>query len=178
MKPFWVPIILLLSLALGSCGGSSQGVGEQSPDLDRLNQQEISTAESAADLLENPIQLASTPETTDMTLNPPSVDKFVQLAKRNLANLLTIGVDQISLIETVEITWPNVALGCPSPGKVYASGRVPGYRIKLGVNGIEYIYHMDQTGKYVLCPELNPDENIPSQPIIPGQTQSVDPGVP
>ena len=54
---------------------------------------------------------------------PPSADKFVNLAKQDLANNLKIDVSQISLVEVVEVTWPNAALGCPSPGKNYAAGR-------------------------------------------------------
>jgi hypothetical protein len=164
-------VISLLSLALGSCGGPSQALAD-APS----NPQEISTETPPTDLPKNPIQLASTPEATDMTSNPLPIDKFVQLAKRDLASQLTIDIDQISLVEAVEITWPNAALGCPSPGKVYAAGLVPGYQVKLEVNNVAYDYHLDQTGLYVLCPNF--DENIPPGSVTPGQTQSVDPGVP
>ncbi len=177
MRIRWILLISLLSLVLWSCGGSA-AADEQSSELAPLSPQETPTEEPATDLPKNPIQLASTAETTDMTSNPISVDKFVKIAKQDLADILKIGADQISLIEAVEIRWPDAALGCPSPGKVYAQGRVPGYRVRLEVTGVEYDYHMDQTGQYVLCPELNPDKDILSGSVTPGQTQSVDPGVP
>ena len=172
MRIRWILVISLLSLALGSCGGSA-AADEQSSEVAPLSPQETSTEEISTVPPENPIQLASTAETTDMTSNPIPVDKFVKIAKQDLADGLKISVEQISLIEAIEITWPDAALGCPSPGKVYAQGLVPGYRVRLEVNGVEYNYHMDQTGQYVLCPNF--DENVPP---APGSTQSVDPGVP
>jgi hypothetical protein len=175
MKTRWVLLIPIFSLVLGSCGGSAATVG-QSPDLMAENPQESLTEDPTAVLPENPIQLASTPETTDMPSHPSSAEKFIQLAKRDLAGRLTIDIANISLIEAVEMTWPNAALGCPSPGKVYATVRVPGYRVKLEANGTEYIYNTDLTGQVILCPEVNFDENIP--PVTPDQTQSVNPGVP
>lgn len=176
MKTHWILLISLLSLALGSCSSSQAEVG-QSSEPAQLNPQKISTDGPSIDLPENPIQLAGTPEATDMTSNPILVDKFIQIAKQDLADRLKIDLDQFSLIEAVEMNWPDAALGCPSPGKVYAQGRVPGYRVRLEVNGVRYSYHMDQTGQYVLCPELNPDKDVPNS-VTPGQTQSVDPGVP
>jgi hypothetical protein len=169
----WILLVSLFSLVLASCSSSPQAAVEKSPNIVPLNPQEVSTGTP-----ENPIQLARTPEITDMNSNPPAVDKFVQIAKRDLADRLKIGVDQITLIEATEFTWPNAALGCPSPGMVYASVRVPGYRVRLGVNGVEYNYNMDQTGKFVLCPELNLDDNVSQNPTVPDQPQSVTPGVP
>ncbi len=169
-------VITLLSLAVAGCGGSA-AADEQSPErAATLDPQEISTEPPAGTLPENPLQLAGTPEATNMTSNPQSVEKFIELARRDLGDRLTIEPDQISLIEAVEITWPNAALGCPSPGKVYASGLVSGYQVKLEVNKIAYDYHMDQNGQFVLCP--NYDEDAPLYPTTPGETQSVDPGVP
>jgi hypothetical protein len=139
-----------------------------------LNPQEIATETTSPTLPENPIQLASTPETTDMTSNPPSADKFVNIAKRDLANRLKIDVNQVSLIEAAEVIWPNAALGCPAPGKVYATGRVPGYRVRLQANGVEYTYNTDLTGQVILCPD--PDE--PFTNTTPGATQDPNIGVP
>jgi|GEM_PF-1354604 len=176
MNTRWILLISLLSLALGSCGGSQVSV-RQSTDPTPLNPQEISTEVISSPLPENPIQLARTPETPDMTSNPPSVDKFIQIAKQDLAGSLKIDANQISLIKTVEITWPNTALGCPSPGKVYASVRVPGYQVRLQANGMEYIYNMDMTGKFILCPQLS-DEPGESSNTIPGPTLDPNIGVP
>jgi hypothetical protein len=130
--------------------------------------------------LANPAQipLGNTPMPVDTPSSPPPAQKFVDLAKQDLANRLSVDVDQIAVVEATPIVWPDAALGCPSPGKVYAQGRVPGYRIILEANGMEYVYHADQTGQIVLCPEMNPDEVNPPSPSKPILTPTIHIGVP
>jgi hypothetical protein len=113
----------------------------------------------------------------DTSPTPPA-QKFVDLAVQDLAGRLNVSVDQITVVEATPMTWPDAALGCPSPGKVYAQGRVPGYRITLEVSGVNYVYHTDQTGRIVLCPEVNPDEVDPASPAKTGPTPTIQIGVP
>jgi hypothetical protein len=174
----WILLVSMLSLALGSCGGSPQIVAaRQSSDSATANPKDIAAEEIPTDLPENPIQLASTPETTDMDSNPPSSDKFIQLAKKNLAGRLNVDINMISLIEAVEMTWPNAALGCPSPGKVYATVQVPGYRLRLLANEVEYAYNTDLTGQVIFCPDQNDEAGGPFN-ITPGSTPDPNIGVP
>lgn len=105
-----------------------------------------------------------TTEATGMPSTPPPVEKFVSLSKKDLASRLQIDASTISLVRSENIIWPNAALGCPRPGKVYPPGRVSGYRVWLNAEGKEYLYHTDYNGHVVLCPELNPD--------VPGSTAS------
>jgi len=170
-------LLPLVSLALWSCGGSSQFKEDQSTELTPTSVSVMFTTESILKVFENPIQLASTPEITELPSTSLTVDKFVQIAKRELASRLNIDVEKVSLVEAVEFTWPDAALGCPSPGRVYAQGRVPGFRVLLEAAGVRYDYHLDQTGQFVLCPNLS-DENILQNPLSPDQTQSITPGVP
>lgn len=174
MNTRWILLISLLVLALGGCSDSA-AVVEESQDQAMLNPQEVSTQEPVSYLPEDPIQLVSTPEAANMPSTPPPFYKFVQIAKRDLANRLTIDIEQVSLIEAVDLIWPDASLGCPKPGKVYALGRVPGYRVRLEVNGVEYNYHMDQTGQFVLCLDLNLDDSNPFIPMTPGPTQHIGP---
>lgn len=174
MNTRWTLLISLFALTLGGCGTSPQASAKQSSDSAFANPQETATEVVSPTLPENPIQLASTPETTEMPPYPPSADKFVNLAKQDLANRLKIDVSQISLVEVVEVTWPNAALGCPSPGKNYATGRVPGYRIRLEANGTEYVYNTDLTGQIILCPQ----QDEPYTNATPGATQGPNIGVP
>jgi hypothetical protein len=165
----WFLLLSLPALVLAGCGSSLQVSAKQSTDSTSAN-----TQATATEAGENPIQLASTPETTDMTSNPPSADKFINLAMQDLADRLKIDINQVSLTEATEILWPNAALGCPSPGKVYATGRVPGYRIRLQANETEFVYNTDLTGQIILCPQL--DE--PYTNTTPGATQDPNIGVP
>ena len=162
MRMRWILLIGLLSLGLVSCTGSA-AVIEQSPDLAPLNPQEFPTGEASPTLSENPLQL-STPESIEMPSNPPPVEKFVALSKKDLVSLLKIDEDKIAFVDATEILWPDAALGCPSPGKFYAQGRVPGYRIRLELEGKEYIYHTDFNGQVILCPQNDPDNPDDSFP--------------
>jgi hypothetical protein len=83
------------------------------------------------------------------------------LSKKDLAERLQIDAAGIVMVKTIEIVWPDAALGCPSPGMVYAQGRVPGYRIWLEAEGREYIYHTDLNGLVILCPQQGPDSGSP-----------------
>ncbi|HET9915185.1 MAG TPA: hypothetical protein VFQ13_25060 [Anaerolineales bacterium] len=96
--------------------------------------------------------------------------KFIQIVQNDLATRLNVDVEEINVLLIESIEWPNAALGCPSPGKVYPQGRVPGFRIRLEVDDNEYFYHTDRKGQFVLCPENNVDlPDYPSVPITPGE---------
>ena len=151
----WILLIFLLSLSLGSCGGSQAGTELPPPNP------EIVPPENSP---ENPLQFENTLDPTEMPSISP-VEKFVTLTKEDLANRLGIEADKITLVKTVEKLWLNAALGCPRPGVVYPSGRVPGFQIWLEVDRVEYIYNTDFNGTVILCPELNPHvPNLPNDP--------------
>jgi hypothetical protein len=125
-----------------------------------------------------PIPLVSTLPVAGSPAVPPPVEKFVGRAKQDLASQLNVTIEQVILVEALPITWPSAALGCPDPGKVYAPGTVPGYKITLEVKSANYVYHTDQTGKMVLCPEVNLDEVSPTAPAKPIPTPTYHIGVP
>lgn len=170
MRTHWITLIFLLSLVLGTCGVSQSGT-EQAAELPPSEPQIVASENSP----ENPLQLGRTPESTEMPSIPP-VEKFVALSKKDLADRLQVDADKVALVKTAEMLWPDAALGCPSPGKIYAPGRVPGYRIWLEVGGLEYIYHTDLTGQVILCPQHYPDDMDALPPTTPGPTQQI--GVP
>jgi hypothetical protein len=164
MKNCWIALIFLFSLILGSCGVSPAGteaVPEMPPSPPEIIPSEVSP--------ESTLQSILTPESAEMPSTPP-VEKIVALSKKDLASRLGIEVDEISLVKTVEMVWPNTALGCPRPEKVYPTGRVPGFQIWLEVEGKEYVYNTDFNGTVILCPELNPQ--------VPNTTTDPTPGVP
>ncbi len=170
LRIHWLLLTLLFLLALASCT-SPQGESIQSPPQEALPEKPSPTP------TENPLQLLrDTPESTEMPSNSPPVEKFVSLAKKDLAERLKIAADEINLVKTAEMTWPDSALGCPSPGKVYAQGRVPGYQIRLEAKGAEYVYNTDLRGTVLLCPQNDPDHPDSNAPLTPGPTSQI--GVP
>jgi len=158
MKTRWILLLFVLAFALGSCSPSQAGESQDLP------QQESQPTQSQVPL-PNPNQQ----QAPDITSVP--VEKFVDLAKKDLASTLNINNDQITLLNSIEMTWPNSALGCPEPGKGYSQSQVPGYRIWLEAGGVEYIYHADLSGQVILCPTMNPDDSSTS-------TQEPEIGVP
>jgi hypothetical protein len=160
MITLWISSIILLPLFLGSCGNSQAGT-EPIPELPSGEPEIVPT--------ENPLELERTPEATEMPSTPP-VEKFVTLAKADLASRLNVKADKITLVKSAEKLWLDAALGCPRPGVFYPSGRVPGFQIWLEAEGKEYVYNTDFNGTLILCPELNPD--------VPGLDTGPTPGVP
>jgi hypothetical protein len=105
----------------------------------------------------------------------PAIEKFIALARRDLAGRLRIAAEQITALDTAAITWPDAALGCPQPGAVYPRGRVPGFRITLEAQSQLYRYHTDRVGQIVLCPSADPDaSDLPRDPI-PGGGPAIGP---
>jgi len=173
MKINWISPLALLMLALLGCslpqavvghsptlpvtGGGPQGNPAQapSPNPDK-----------------NLVELADTPEASDMTSLPLDKDRLVDLAKYDLAGRLKIYPSQITLFKTMEITWPNISAGCNSnPGQILTKGRVYGYRVWLESSGTEYVYHVGETGQVIPCLEPNPGANNPLLMKPSGPTQ-------
>jgi hypothetical protein len=100
---------------------------------------------------EDPLQSGSTPESKETSPGPPPIEKFVSLAKKDLADRLQIDMNRITLRKTVAMVWPNAALGCPRPGKVYQTGKIPGYQISLVAPHVEYVYNTDWINQVILC---------------------------
>jgi hypothetical protein len=100
---------------------------------------------------------------------PPASQRLVMLAREDLAQRLSIEVDQIGLVELKPVEWSDTSLGCPQPGMVYPQVVTPGYRIVLAVAGRRYEYHSD-TRHTVVCCELRG-----ARPVLGGEpTETVE----
>lgn len=96
--------------------------------------------------------------------------QIIMQAKKDLAQRLSVEVDQINLLEIREVIWPDSSLGCPQSGTVYNQVPQNGLLIRLGVEGRMYFYHSTGTQAPFLCegtsqviPKVTPkhDEFIP-----------------
>lgn len=170
MSTRWVMLLSLLPLVLGSCGSSSQTVDGQSAES---TLPETSAKEPSSGSPEKTTQLASTPETLNMTSTPPSEGRLIELAKQDLADRLKIDQAQIALLKTMEIKSPNISAGCKlGTGQILTQGeKVYGYRVWLNVAGEEYIYHTGLNEQIIFCPKLNPGANNPLLATPDGSTQ-------
>ncbi|HEX2997644.1 MAG TPA: hypothetical protein VHP14_22665 [Anaerolineales bacterium] len=160
-------LLIVLGIMIASCSAQT---GPSEP----------ATKEVPPIATEKSLEFNNTPDTQEMPStpsNPPPVEKFVSLAKEDLAERLKIATDQITLVKTADMIWLNAALGCPSPGKVYAQGRVPGYQIRLEAGGMEYVYNTDLSGQLILCPQYDPDDLDSFPPTKQGPTPHIDPPI-
>ena len=82
---------------------------------------------------------------------PPDATTQAERAKQDLAQRLSIPLDQIAIVKVEEVEWPDASLGCPEPGKMYAQVIIPGYRITLSAKGQTYDYHADRGERVALC---------------------------
>ncbi len=70
-------------------------------------------------------------------------EKMIELARQDLAD--RVGVDPTSPLITVEsvapVTWLDMTMGYPLPGRKVAPGVIPGYQIFLSYGSQSYDYH-------------------------------------
>jgi hypothetical protein len=160
MRTHWIGLSVFISFTLVSCDSSPPANVDAAP----LEPQAPPLDEAVTNASEYPLELNKTSEPEEMPSTPPPLEKFVSLAKKDLAGRLQINLDGITLMKAIEMVWPNAALGCPSPGKVYPTGKVPGYQISLLADNVEYIYNTDWTGQVILCMKQGPDGSL--EPVM------------
>ena len=72
--------------------------------------------------------------------------------------------DAARIVAAEEVTWPNGAIGCPQPGRMYTQALVPGYRVVFEAGGQTYAYHASRAGEFKHCKQ-------PSAGVPPGGPQ-------
>lgn len=156
-------IILFLAIALLACqtNNSSRNLSESAATQALATSASSEAIQSSStDVVGDPLQSDPTPEVSEIPSNPALVEKFISLSKKDLASRLQIDENEVILVQTEEMVWPNAALGCPDPGKVYAQGRVPGFQIWLETGGLKYVYNTDRSGTIILCMLEKPDGSV------------------
>ncbi len=82
---------------------------------------------------------------TQPTPADPVLRSLIDEAKTDLAQRLSLPVEQITLLEAAAVTWPDGSLGCPEEGMAYAQVLSPGYLIRVEACGQEYEYHASRS---------------------------------
>jgi len=125
-------------------------------------------ASSSASNDPTPIAPASTQgdsSTMPSNLSTPAnsgLEILIEKAKADLAQKLTVSVDEINLMEATAVTWPNASLGCPQEGMAYAEVLTPGYLILLEYRDNTFEYHASGRDTIVTCE--NPSPPVPGDP--------------
>jgi hypothetical protein len=135
-------IALLLSFAGCSAVPSATEPPATNPPVNSPSQHDSSN---------NPVSPNNTPDFSAVTPPPAEANPFMKLAEEDLAERLTINVDQIRFLKISDIDWQDITQGCTtSAGQRLTKGRLSGYRIWLESDGKNYLYHigLDQTVLY------------------------------
>jgi hypothetical protein len=78
-----------------------------------------------------------------MTAQPgslPAAD-LLDVARADLARRLGVDVNDIGVVESCALTWPDGSIGVAEPGRVYTQALVPGWLAILEHDSQEYRYH-------------------------------------
>lgn len=97
------------------------------------------------------------PSATPLPTQPAPVDADLTPAQRAaveaLRSALGLSAEQVLLIGTEAVEWPDGCLGIRRIDALCAQGIVPGYRVIVEAQGQRYEYHTNQDGS-VVAPEL------------------------
>ncbi len=94
---------------------------------------------------------------------PGGAEVLVDLAKADLAERLSVPVDDIRLVSYEELVWPDSSLGCPQPGMEYLQVLFDGARIILDYEGTMYNYHSGGERGLFLCEQALPQKDDEAQ---------------
>jgi len=95
---------------------------------------------------------------------PDEQNPAVKAALEALAASLNIPLDQIKLVSSEAVEWPDGCLGVHRPEVMCTQAMVPGFRIVLLANGTEYVYHTNADGS-ALTPAGQPAAEVPADLI-------------
>ena len=87
-----------------------------------------------------------------------TVQRPAEFAAQDLARRLAIPVAEVTVVEMVEMEWPDASVGCPQPDMMYAQVITPGTLITLEAGGQTYAYHSGRGGQPFLCE--NPAQGV------------------
>jgi hypothetical protein len=98
----------------------------------------------------------------------PGIQGWITQAKKDLAQRLSIPVEQIDLTNFELKVWSDAGLGCPQPGMNYIQVPQDGYLIVLRADGRVYNYHGGGSGdpSPFLCENFTGNDEFLPPPSI------------
>jgi len=92
-------------------------------------------------------------EVTNEIIIPEAAKSLVNLAKNDLAQRLSVDINNIITVRLDNVNFSDTSLGLSKPGEMYAQVITPGYIIVLEVNNKYYRYHTDKSSIVVFVTE-------------------------
>jgi hypothetical protein len=150
-------VLVPLLVALSACGDSTESLPPVSvPPVSAPPSVTADGEPPAAEPAAPTTTITSTDDTLEPTMSttaptPPSRSP-TDIASADLATRLDISIDEIEIVSVEEVTWPDGALGCPEPDRMYTQALVNGSRILLRAAGIVHEYHSGRGDDPFYCP--------------------------
>ena len=92
-------------------------------------------------------------EITNEIIIPEAAKSLVNLAKNDLAQRLSVDINNIITVRLDDVNFSDTSLGLSKPGEMYAQVITPRYIIVLEVNNKYYRYHTDKSSVVVFVTE-------------------------
>jgi len=112
-------------------------------------------------------------EASAPTQNPADLTPAQLAALTALSEKLGLPVDQIQLVSTEAVTWPDGCLGIERIGVMCTQAQVPGFKIVLEANGKTYEFHTNEDGTVALPAEDPLSAGAAEQAVIKQLAQNL-----
>ena len=90
--------------------------------------------------------------TQKLTIEKMNSKQQIEYSKQDLADRMSIELEEVNLSGATPVTWRSGALGCPEPGMAYTDALRPGVLIMLTIGNTAYRYHAKPAGQPFYCP--------------------------
>jgi hypothetical protein len=131
---------LLLAMHVAAAAAQAGGDPAQRPTSPRRI--------AAPTQIPDPIVTAPAGEAVQMAAVPRAVRRAVVA---DAAQRFKVAENAVALVRAEQVTWPDGALGCPEPGRLYTQALVSGYRVVAKTSAGEMLYHTDAGGNVRTC---------------------------
>ncbi|HEX8991783.1 MAG TPA: hypothetical protein VF784_08895 [Anaerolineales bacterium] len=85
---------------------------------------------------------------------PVDIPPAQRSAIASLAQTLSVSADKISIVSSEAVTWPNGCMGVQRLGVMCTQNTVPGFRIVLSANGMQYELHTNLDGSIIVPADM------------------------
>ncbi len=145
---------LLLTVAVGIAGCVAQPGGTAAPSVSPAATPSTTPMASPASSPVRTIPRVSPPATpTDGEGVPAAITTAVL---DDVVERTGVEPGSVVVIKAEPTVWPNGALGCPEPGKMYTEALEPGYWLVVEAGGQRMDYRVTRRGTLKLCENPGP----------------------
>nr|MCU0979735.1 beta-propeller domain-containing protein [Pirellulaceae bacterium] len=104
--------------------------------------------------------------------------RMTELAQRDLAQRLSVPVEEIGVVSVDQTRWPDSCLGVPAPDQGCLMVITPGFHVTLQHGMTTYVYHTDMADTVILAKTDDGSQTVtepgPSDPLVRVRLEATD----